>query len=274
MNGIAVFYEHIFEAAEQSGKSIEEVLRLVKECGIDYLECDMARLGSGKEAKRLFDSCGMKVSQIYRHFDFTNGDMLECRSEFMELIFAANYFGAKNIMCIPGFLTEGNREAQMSRVVSRLSEVCHEASCREITVTVEDFDDINSPCCKTEDIKYLLDGVFDLKFTLDTGNFRYCGEDVFEAKKQFSDRIAHVHLKDRSYDRANSNADNSNGKADIEGRIMYPSVVGEGEIGIKRIISELKAENYGGIYVIEHFGAVNQLEYIRKSADNIRSALL
>ena len=51
---------------------------------------------------------------------------------------------------------------------------------------------------------------------------------------------------------------------------MYPAAVGCGDIKMSEIISELESGGYGGIYVIEHFGAENQLEYMKKSADFLR----
>ena len=61
-NKLSVFYEHIFEAAQQSGKSVEECLRFAKSCGIDFLECDLWRLDEREEVKSLLDRCGMGVS--------------------------------------------------------------------------------------------------------------------------------------------------------------------------------------------------------------------
>lgn len=269
MNSLAVFYEHIFEAAEQSGKSAEEVLRFAKACGIDYLECDTWRL-SDRKTKRLFDACNMGVSSVYGHFDFLNDSAEKSREKYIALLENAAFFGAQRVLCIPGFFGEGGREEQLMRFCEGISRMCEQAKTYNITVTVEDFDDINSPCCRTEDLLFLLCNVSGLRYTFDTGNFRYCLEDAAQAYGKLRGYVAHVHCKDRSYDKANANADLSNGKADLSGEVMYPVEVCGGVIGIDGLLRQLKRDGYGGILAIEHFGAANQLEYIGRSADNIR----
>ncbi len=272
MNSLAVFYEHIFEAAEQSERPVEDILRYAKSCGIDYLECDLWRLSEREKVKTLFDRCGMGVSSIYSHFDFVNDSAEISAEKYTALFETAVYFGAKKVLCIPGFLTE-DRGRQIDAVVSRLNEMCAAAEKYGITVTIEDFDDITSPCCRMEDIKFLLDNVKGLMYTFDTGNFRYCLEDAEKAMELLSDRIVHVHLKDRSYDTANMNPDNTNGKADISGAVMYPSPVCEGVIGIAELIKKLVSDGYNGIFSIEHFGAKDQYGYMKISANNIRRVL-
>lgn len=270
MNKLAVFYEHILEAAEQRGDSAEAMLRHAKSCGIELLECDLWRLSDRAEVRALFDSCGLGVSLIYAHFDFVNEGAERSAERYRALFEAAAYFGADKVLCIPGFLApDRDRSAQISAVAARLNEMCSAAREYNITVTLEDFDDITSPCCRGEDIRFLLDSAEGLRCTFDTGNFRYCLEDAAECLELLKDRIVHVHCKDRSYDPANADSDGSNGKADISGRIMYPAPVCEGEIGIPALVKALLSEGYGGIFAIEHFGASNQYEYIKKSADNL-----
>ena len=272
MNSLSVFFEHIFEAASQSGKSVEDCLRFAKGCGIDYLECDLWRLEQKNEVKALFDRCGMRVSSIYSHFDFIHDSAQQSAEKYTKLFETAKYFGADKVLCIPGFLTE-DRGNQMDSVIARLNEMCAAAKEYGITVTLEDFDDITSPCCRMDDILFLMQSVDGLKYTFDTGNFRYCLEDAAEAYEKLKDYVVHAHLKDRSYDTANANADLSNGKADLSGAIMYPAEVCGGVIGIDKLLKRLKADGYSGILAIEHFGASDQLNYMKKSAENIRTVL-
>lgn len=273
MNSLSVFYEHIFEAAQQSGNSVEECLRFAKSCGIDFLECDLWRLDEREEVKSLLDRCGMGVSCIYAHFDFLHDSAERSAEKYTALFDTARYFGAEKVLCIPGYYDEGDRAAQLMRFAKGLSDMCSAAQRYDITVTVEDFDDERSPCCRTADLLYLLENVAGLGYTFDTGNFRYCLEDAALSYAKLQRYVAHVHCKDRSYDTANASADLQNGKADLSGAVMYPSEVCCGVIGIDLLLKQLKADGYGGVLAIEHFGAVDQLKYMERSAENIRAAI-
>ncbi len=271
---LSVFYEHIFEAAEQSGQTVEDVLKSAKGCKIDLLECDLWRLSERAAQKALFDSCGVGVSCIYSHFDFLHDSPEASERKCRELLSTAEYFGAKNVLCIPSFFETGrDRAEQMEKFCVGISHMCGTAKEYGVTVTIEDFDDINSPCCRMADIRYLLDNCNGLRYTFDTGNFRYCLEDADEAYSLLADRVSHVHLKDRSYDISRANAENTNGKADISGAVMYPAEVCGGVIGIDRLIKRLASDGYDGVLAIEHFGAADQLSYMKKSAANILGIL-
>ena len=272
MNSLSVFYEHIFEAAQQSGKTVEECLRFAKSCGIEYLECDLWRLERREEEKALFDSCGMGVSCIYAHFDFLHDSAERSEEKYTHLFETAKYFGAQKVLCIPGYFDDGDRAEQLVRFAEGLSAMCRAAQQYNITVTVEDFDDENSPCCRTADLLYLLGNVAGLRYTFDTGNFRYCLEDAALSYTKLKQYTSHVHCKDRSYDIENASADRSNGKPDLSGAVMYPSEVCDGVIGIDLLLKQLKADGYSGVLAIEHFGAVDQMKYMERSAENIRRA--
>lgn len=274
MNKLSVFHEHIFEAADQRGISVEKALEYAKSCGIDLLECDLWRLDDRRNVKALFDSCGMGVSSIYSHFDFLHDTAQHSAEKYQRLFDTAAFFCAEKVLCIPGFFdSSADRNEQMKRFADGLSQMCTAAQEYNITVTIEDFDDILSPCCKTADIKWLLDRCEGLKYTFDTGNFRYCLEDADEAYSLLKNKVAHVHCKDRSYDVSRRNSEDTNGKADLSGAVMYPAEVCGGMIGINALISRLLHDGYDGIFAIEHFGAADQLEYMKRSADNLRSCM-
>ncbi|MBQ7981497.1 MAG: hypothetical protein IJ305_07815, partial [Oscillospiraceae bacterium] len=73
-NQLSVFYEHIFEAAEQSGSTVDKMLEHAANCGIDGLECDLWRLEDKANVRALFDNSGVRVSSIYNFFDFPHED--------------------------------------------------------------------------------------------------------------------------------------------------------------------------------------------------------
>lgn len=270
MNRLSVFYEHIFEAAEQSGMTIENALRHARSCGIELLECDHWRLHDRENTKALFKSCEMGVSCIYEHFDLLHDSAEDIRLKYTKLFETANYFGCDKVLCIPGFFDEGEKTEQLKAFSEGLSEMCSTAKKYGVTVTVEDFDDISSPCCKTQDLLYLLQNTEGLRFTFDTGNFRYCLEDAAQSYSLLKSYVSHVHCKDRSYDSKNAAPDSSNAKADLSGAVMYPAESCGGVVGLGALLRQLKSDGYDGVLAIEHFGATDQLRYMKSSADNIR----
>ncbi len=267
MNRLSIFYEHIFEAASQSGKTIEETLRYARSCGIDALECDYSRLTERESTKALFDRCGMTVSCIYRFFDMVNDTAELTAEKYRQLFDTAKFFGADKVLCVPGFIN-GDKETQFAKVTEQLRRMCAVAEEYGIAVTLEDFDDISSPCCRSDDILRLMEEVSGLRYTFDTGNFRYCLEDAAECCEKLRKYIVHVHCKDRSYTQNGGES-----KPDLSGELMYPAPVCEGEIGIEALVKRLCSDGYEGTFAIEHFGADDQLRYMKRSADNLLKAM-
>lgn len=272
MNRINVFYEHIFDAAAQTGKTVEECLKKAHSFGIEGLECDLWRLSDRAEEKALFDRCQMSVSSVYNMFDFPNAPREESLQRIDECLETAAFFGAQRVLAIPGFLhEEDDREQVCGKMCELLSVMCERARGYGIVVTLEDFDDRAAPYSDISGLEYFMRNVSGLRFTFDTGNFAYSLESAEEAYSRLRQYVAHVHLKDRSWDSSRGNGEN--GKETLSGEIMYPSEVGGGFVGIGRLLTLLKAEGYGGSLSIEHFGAVNQLLYMKKSAEFIRANL-
>lgn len=63
--------------------------------------------------------------------------------------------------------------------------------------------------------------------------------------------------------------DGSNAKADISGELMYPCECGGGYVGVESLVKQIVADGYTGGFSAEHFGAADQLDYMRRSAENI-----
>ncbi len=261
-----IFYEHIIEGAEQRQISIPAALERSRKMGYEALECDLWRLNKKSETKKLFDDTGFKVVSIYNTFDFPHETARNAREKYLPHLETAAFFGAGKVLCVPGFIEAADSEKDcMKYTAERLNEMCAAAEKYNITVTVEDYDDIKSPCCKTAQIKFLLDNVPGLMFTFDTGNFAYCLEEAAEACEMFFPRIAHVHLKDR----LRSSKELPNGKADLSGKNMYPCPAGAGYTGIEGLVKKLSGNGYKGDYSVEHFGAADQLEAMEISIKNL-----
>ena len=264
INGMNIFLEHIYEVCAQRSMTIEQALNSARSFGFSGIECDFWRLSERALIKALFERCGMHAESVYCGFDFAHDGRENSLARVDECLEAAEYFGARKVLAIPGF-AEG--EDELSRVVECLTEMCRRAALRGITVTVEDYDDSRSPCSTTEKLLYLLENVSGLKLTFDTGNFVYSLEHVSEAYDRLSPYIAHVHLKDRAYTRLHEGDES---KADLSGRLMYPAPVGGGSVDIRGILARLVADGRSVSVSAEHFGAADQLSFMESSARYIR----
>lgn len=269
MNRLNIFLEHVYEAGAQRGITLEQALENARGCGYTGLECDLWRLEDGA-LRGVFSGCGITAASVYGHYDLAH-DLPEVSREKMKrhLEIAAE-FGAGTILAIPGFFRpEDDREDFFARTCEQLSILCGMAVQYGITVTVEDFDDVNSPCCNIAGLERLLSGSEGLRWTFDTGNFAYVREDPAEAYARLRKYLAHVHVKDRSRDSSRGLPDGSNAKADISGELMYPCECGGGYVGAEFLVKRLAADGYAGGFSAEHFGAADQLDYMRRSAENI-----
>ncbi|MCM1524424.1 MAG: sugar phosphate isomerase/epimerase [Ruminococcus sp.] len=274
MNRINVFYEHIEEACAQRGGTAEDMLAKAKSMGIDGLEFDLWRLNERDRVKDMLERCGMKTSSVYNMYDFVNEDGNLCEKKYRSHLETAAFFGADRVLCIPGFIGEGDsRERALYRITEQLNRMCAAAREYGITVTVEDYDDMRSPCSTAEGLEYLVKNVDGLKITFDTGNFIYSLESAEEAYRRLGGSVAHVHLKDRSWSDISENGDKSGSKACIDGRLMFPCPVGSGFIGVEKLIFKLLDGGYGGSFSIEHFGAPDQLGFMERSAEVVNNVI-
>lgn len=268
---ISVFYSHIVVASEQTGLSVDEVLNKAHQAGIDSVELDLEQVSSGVKAmKEQLERAGMSVASMYAFFDFGNDSNVEPGLRFIDI---AASLGAGKVLVIPGFIEESvsreERVAALQGMAAALNEMCDYAERKHIAVTMEDFDDIRAPFSSSEELLWFLEQVPKLGCTFDTGNFIYRGENELEAFEKLQARIVHVHCKDRTLDEGNGGMP----KITTNGTRLYPSPVGYGSIAIEDIITRLKANGYEGTLAIEHFDAVDELGYMQKSAEWLRSVV-
>lgn len=287
---LSVFYEHVREAAEQTGKDIPEILSEVRKAGIGGIEMEYRVNCDNQAIYDMIVSAGLEISCIYQFFDFGK----ECEEGIRiarKTIDDAVRMNVKRIMPIPGFLDE-EAAAQLNAVSDNyektsevmrslpeitamkkgMTEVVAYAAERGICVTIEDFDAFNSPIARTNQIKWFIDNVPGLMHTLDMGNYVFSDESSAEAYEVFKGKIAHVHCKDRGEENETdpeifrvlgSNLKNRRG--------IKPVPVGGGYMPIKELVKKLLEAGYDGYFAIEHFGSPDQLDFIKKSADFMKS---
>jgi len=264
----SVFYHHIAQAAQQRKIPIINALRQVHEMGIQMAELDLSDLKRDISIADMLKNEGMGISSIYGFYDFGGS---QDGSEGYYQAKLAKKLGCEKIMIIPGFYSSDSREKckmEREKMLSKMCKMCEYADSLGIIPTVEDFDDSKSPIATAEQMLWFAERIPQLMITFDTGNFMYSGQSELYAFELLKDRIAHVHCKDRS----KSKKIGCEMKLTVDGEEMYPAPVGEGCIKMREIIAALEARGYDGIYTIEHFGAENQLEYIRKSAEFLSNA--
>ncbi|SET23059.1 sugar phosphate isomerase/epimerase [Paenibacillus sp. NFR01] len=264
---ISVFFNHIKEAARQSGQSVEEIVSQVKQWGIDQVELDRDDITSSEELLALLSPHHIGVSSIYGFYSFgTDPDLSVAKIHIQHAV----QLNCPRIMIIPGFLTGTSDEAvaeERENMLAAMREVCALAKPHGITVTIEDFDDRTSPIATAGQMLWFAERLPDLRITFDTGNFIYSEQPLLEAYDLLKDKIVHIHCKDR---RLTSDAGESF-IVTIGGRRLYPSPVGAGCIEIKAILDRQLQAGYEGMFVIEHFDALDQLDYMKKSAEWLRN---
>lgn len=265
---LSVFYDHILQAKEQSGKSLEELLKGVRAAGIEAVEIRLASLLESKETLEELKNADLGISCIYEFYEMESCDETE---SLRLLIETAVQVHAGKVLVVPGFVSEEEKiqmqacmkdytkvAAYMSentkvlRMAEGLSFVAKLGAEKGIIVTVEDFDDNKSPLSGMNGIRWFLNRIPELQYTLDMGNFVTNGEDVMEAWELLKDRVAHVHCKDR-------------GEVSV--------AVGSGYLPIAELVGKLKVIGYEEYLAIEHFDAENQEHCMKTSAEFLRTFL-
>ena len=266
---ISVFFDHILQAKEQTGKSLEELLAGVRNAGVEAVEINLTYLCEHFDVVNVLKHADLGISCIYEFYDMGHYDESEKAKKHVD---TAVSVGAKRILVVPGFLSgEASKEMQKCMPVKEnivaffegneeikgmaegLSFAAKYGKEQEVIVTVEDFDGLDSPLAGMHGIHWFLRQVPELMYTFDTGNFLFYGEDVLEAFELLRDRIAHVHCKDRQPET----------NASVQ--------TGTGYIPFVPVLEKLKKQNYNGYLAIEHFDVEGQEECMRGSAEFLKT---
>ena len=251
---ISVFYDHIAEASAQTGIEMPVLLREFHKLGIEAVEMNLDFLIKNYDSVMpMLENAGLTVSSIYEFYHMAGNDEREHGRLHID---TARKSGVKKIMTLPGFIPEGHtfdfseNNEYVNKILDNLRYITEYAEKYGITVTIEDYDYYLSPLSKICGIKFFLDKIPQLRFTFDTGNFIYGNEDIYEAFDLLSGKTVHVHCKDRKV---------------LNDELRF-AATGEGDLPIADVIGKFKEQGYNGYFVIEHFGADNQYETIKRSA--------
>lgn len=286
---LSVFFDHILQAEEQTGKHIPELLAEVKKAGISAVEINCTYLLEHPATLEMLETAGLQVSCIYEFYALERGRETEKARRHIEI---AKKTKAGKILIVPGFFSVETEEfvncvldgekvwdylshsEKAQRMADGLREIVEMAGSRNIadtpiTVVIEDFDDRNSPIACVSGMQWFAEQVPGLCFTFDTGNFIIHGENIFAAWEELKDKVVHVHCKDRKISSDKPLQTQKNATPDIK-ECYLPAAVGEGCIPIKELVYKMKEYGYRSYLAIEHFDAADQEAYMQKSAANLQ----
>lgn len=261
---LSVFYDHVIQASEQTGKTLPELLREVRAAGIEAVEINMTYLAEHEETLDLLGQADLKVSCVYEFYEMDRRNETEKAGKHIEV---ARNAGAELALVVPGFFAEetetfgecigsqekackfldGNEKAL--RMAEGLAEITAMGAEAGVRVVIEDFDDVRSPISCIHGMKWFLERIPDLKVTFDTGNFITHKEDIFAAWQALRDRVIHVHCKDRG---------------------VQSVAVGDGYLPMTEILTDIMQSGYRGYFAIEHFDAPDQESSSCRSAAKIQ----
>lgn len=268
---ISVFFDHILQAREQTGKSLEELLAGVRKSGIEAVEINLYYLETHPETVALLQAADLKVSCIYEFYEMGVKDESE---KINRHINTAVRVGAGKILVVPGFLQGEEAEEMQKNIVAQssveewfagnqailgmkqgLMDSVSLGCEKGVVVTVEDFDDIHSPLSGMFGIQWFLKEVPGLKYTLDMGNYLFYEENVLDAWELLKEKVAHVHCKDRQ----------PQSNASVQ--------TGTGYMPIKHLVEALKVQGYDDYLAVEHFDVEGQEQCVAGSAKYLRELL-
>ena len=251
MRKLSVFYEHILQACEQSGKTIPEVLAFCREQGISAVEMNYSLFASEREViAPMLSDAGLVISCMHETFDFSHDTDLGRAQQMLDTAASQQ---------VSRVLFAENKSIQ--NMVHALSSLAEYAALRGVTITLEDFDGFLQPFARTYPLLWFMEHVPGLRYTLDIGNFAFSDEDVSYAAWLLKDYIVHVHCKDRAESPL------------VHGRFcrgLGQTPAGTGYLPIAKLLTDLEACDYDGYLAIEHFDAPDQLSFIEQSAAFLR----
>lgn len=215
MRKLSVFYEHILQACEQSGKTIPEVLAFCREQGISAVEMNYSLFTSEKEViAPMLSNAGLVISCMHETFDFSHDTDLGRAQQMLDtaasqqvsrVLFVAGALetaeAAELAACSSTYEATSTFMAEnksIQNMVHALSSLAEYAALRGVTITLEDFDGFLQPFARTYPLLWFMEHVPGLRYTLDIGNFAFSDEDVSYAAWLLKDYIVHVHCKDRA----------------------------------------------------------------------------
>ena len=245
---ISVFNSTIENVVKVHGVTYAGAAKMLREAGVSGFDCSYrdARIPD-------YIAAGLQPVNLYGGVDFLGPDGGKTNAE--AFVAAAVRYRVPRIMVIPVESESGEyTAADLDRIVAGLRKLVALAGAKGITVTIEDYGGERNVCSHLKYMKEMLERVPDLRYALDSGNFAHAGrgEDILEMLC-FSNRIAHVHLKDSP-------------PGDGRKRVS----VGTGAVPNAEIVRTVAAQGYDGWYTLEDLIGKDRLPDVRQQIARIR----
>lgn len=236
-------------------ESYEEMMQLVSESGytaVDVFSTETS-LFSEKTVKHVLDRNNLKVSSyIYMApFAAMDEDGLSDRiKEAKKAVDSAVFLETKVLMLVPQAQEETENyssEKIREQLIRHWIPVTEYAQTRGIHTVVEDTPDLRLHLCKMQELQEILNAVPGREMVYDSGNMLLVGEDPVDYYESFTDRIAHIHLKDMQ------NAKEQDPLADTawNGKKMKGAPTGTGMVHLKDLLKHIKFHGYSRYLSVE-----------------------
>jgi len=241
--------------------TLEALMAGLKRIGFDGVEMFLRELiGEAKSLGRvrsLLNNNDLKLSCVSVFCDFVSTDAAVRKSAPERLragIETAGEFGCTRVMLAGSMLKEGISPVEGRKMIAdgivTEAEFARQAG---VTVMVEDFGAAPTLICRAADcleIIALAGGSQRVKFTFDTGNFVFVGEDPVKNLAVLQSVIHHVHVKAWRALAERQPGDSG----EFGGYIGCP--IGEGVVPNQRLVERIAAGGYDGWFSLE-CGAVS-----------------
>lgn len=289
---LSVFFDHILQAQEQTGKSLSEILAHISQIGVKAVEINLSYLLQHPEILDLLQAADLKISCIYETHNFVKNADEKSNSTRTVPSVADNFsddfdddfsddfakarlhvdtackVAAKKILVIPGFLSE--KEAQ------------NFSDCKDYQKVAKLMDESPAIQNAKSQMKNLCDYAVQKNVAVTFEDYDFWTSPCSHANqllwwfknipglKLTFDTGNFLYSKEdvfQAYDLLKPYIAHVHCK-DREGDFRCPPV-GQGIFAdfIAKLIKDLTAQNYPGYFAIEHFDAPDQWKFIEKSVD-------
>jgi len=254
-------------------QTLEEMADFAVELDFGALELSAGNLGerSAEDFGAICRDRGLAVSCINGGANLVAEDDAVFQAGLQQAlgyIEMANTLACPTIMIVPApAVSMEDKPRALARMAEGLREVVAEAGPAGVTVTVEDFPNLLTPCCSIAELSELLALAPGLMLTYDNGNWIIGGDDPVEAVQAFAGRIANVHIKDWEPD------PNQSRIRTADGRWLRGGLHGEGIIDHQAVFAALIEAGYDGWLAYEYEGPLDHVEATRRGMAYLRGVL-
>ena len=245
---ISIFCDHIESMTKQEGITFAEAASRLKAAG--YTGVDV-RVKQNPEELRILKNLGFEYACAITDLDWSKGDQSAAEDETLAFMKES---GCSKLLVVTGLMDSPCKDYEAVKL-GMAAFVC-KASAQGVEVMIEDYDNARSACYNIERIEGLLAACPQLGHVFDSGNYLFAGQDCIKAMHMFSERIGHIHLKDRR-----SPED-----------LSCPAV-GTGCIPIIEVIKLAQFYGYEGWFTVEHYGSKQMLKDALDSYVNVSKAI-